>query len=138
MYKQLKVISLFVLAGLGGCVTSEQIDAGVTTLEGKSYKEAFAKLGFPDEERKIAGQTVYLWNNRDSGTFTVPTYETATTYVGGQAVTTSFTGSHTRSYDYHCTLKLVVDPKGTVIDASVDGNIGGCERYAALAPKKKS
>ncbi|WCJ63920.1 hypothetical protein [Agrobacterium tumefaciens] len=125
-----------ILAALAGCVTSEQIDAGANTFKGQHYQTAFKRLGFPDQERKIAGHTVYSWLNQNSGSYTVPTYNTATTYVGGQAIYTQVQGSRTESYDYHCKLDLVVDSKGIVIETKVDGNIGGCERYAALAPKK--
>ena len=133
MDKLLKAIAVLALAG---CVTPDQINAGARSFEGKSYKEAFAALGFPDQEQKIADHTVYIWSNRNAGSYTVPTTETATTYVGGQTVYTTVQGTKTESYDWNCTLRLVVDPKGIVIEAKADGNIGGCQRYADYAPKK--
>lgn len=131
--KSLAALALVVLAG---CVTPEQIDAGARSFEGKSYKDAFAVLGFPDDEQKIAGHTVYVWSNQSSGSYTVPTTQTATTYVGGQAIYTTVQGSKTESYDWNCKLRLVVNSEGVVVEAKTEGNIGGCERYAALAPKK--
>jgi len=121
---------------LAGCTTPEEIRSGANTFKGQNYRVAFAKLGFPDAENKIAGHTVYTWGNRNSGSYTVPTYQTATSYVGGQVVTTNFQGSRTESFDYHCKLDLIVDGSGTVVDTKVTGNIGGCERYAQFAPKK--
>ncbi|WP_454700824.1 hypothetical protein [Agrobacterium burrii] len=126
------------LVVLSGCVSSEQINAGVNTLKGKPYQSAFSTLGFPDEEKKIAGFTVYTWSNQSSGSYTVPTYNTATTYVNGQTVYSQIQGSQTHNYSYSCKLDLIVDSKGIVIDTKLEGDIGGCERYAALAPKKKS
>ncbi len=125
------------LLGLTGCVTGEDIDAGVNTFKGQHYKVAFAALGFPDAENKIAGYTVYTWGNQSSGSYVVPTTQTATSYVNGQVVYTTVQGSTVESYNYQCKLDLIVDNSGTVVDTKVDGNIGGCERYARFAPKKK-
>lgn len=133
----LKTFSVISLMGLAGCVTSEDIHSGVNTFKGQSYKVAFAQLGFPDGENKIAGHTVYTWGNQNSGTYTVPTYQTATTYVNGQAITTKIQGSTTESYNYQCRLALIVNSAGIVVDTKVEGNIGGCERYAKYAPKKQ-
>lgn len=138
MYKLSRLIVLTLAIATAGCVTSEDIGAGVRTLEGQHYTQVFKRLGYPDSERTIAGNTVYSWGSRNSGTYSVPTTSTATTYVGGQAVFTTVQGSRTESYDYYCRLDVVVNSSGVVTTAEVDGNIGGCERYAALAPKKKA
>ncbi len=135
MRRLLNLLPIASLAVLAGCVTSEQIHAGTDTLKGQSYKTAFARLGFPDQERKIAGYTVYSWTNQDSGTYSVPTYQTATSYVNGQAIYTNIQGSRTESYNYQCKLDLIVNSAGIVEDTKLEGNLGGCERYAALAPK---
>ncbi|WP_026283348.1 hypothetical protein [Rhizobium sp. 2MFCol3.1] len=131
----LKTISIASLVALTGCVTSEDIQSGVNTFKGQNYKAAFAQLGFPDAENKIAGHTVYTWGNQNSGSYTVPTYQTATTYVNGQAITTNIQGSRTESFNYECRLSLIVNSAGIVVDTKVEGNLGGCERYARFAPK---
>lgn len=121
---------------LSGCVTFEQVDAGLATLKGKSLEQVIAVLGYPDAERSIAGKTIYTWGNRNTGSYTVPTTSTATTYINGQAIQTTVYGSSTRSYDYHCKVDAIVGKGGIVEDVQYDGNLGGCERYARLAPKK--
>lgn len=136
MHRLLKSISLISLLTVTGCTTWEQVDAGVRTFKGQHYKQAIAALGFPDEERKIAGHTVYVWNNESSGSYTVPTSTTATTWVSGMPVYTTVNSTKTNSYHYECELKLVTNSAGTVIEVEVDGNLGGCEHYARYAPKK--
>lgn len=136
MHKQLKVFALLGLTALAGCATPEQITAGVTTLEGKSYKDAFERLGYPDAEEKVAGNTVYIWQNRNSGTYTVPTTQTATSYAGQQTIYTTVYGSREESFDHHCILRVAVDKSGTVINTRLKGNIGGCQHYAKLSQKK--
>lgn len=124
------------LTVLTGCVTFEQVDAGLATLRGKSLEQVIAVLGYPDSERSIAGKTIYTWGNRNTGSYTVPTTNTATTYVNGQAIQTTMYGSRTESYDYYCKVDAIVGRGGIVEDVQYDGNLGGCERYARLAPKK--
>ncbi|CAN7287213.1 hypothetical protein [Neorhizobium sp. LjRoot104] len=138
MHTVLKALSALSLLAVSGCVTSEDIRAGTDTLKGQPYQVAFQRLGFPDRESHIAGHTVYSWENQNSGSYSVPTSQTATSYVNGQVVYTTVQGSRTESYSYSCKLDLIVDPKGIVVDTKLEGNIGGCERYASLAPKKKS
>jgi hypothetical protein len=133
----LRAAASILLLTLVGCVTSEDIRAGVSTLKGQPYKVAFDRLGFPDREDKIAGYTVYSWLNQNAGSYTVPTYQTATSYVNGQPIYTSIQGTQTESYNYYCKLDVIVDASGIVSDTKIDGNLGGCERYAKLAPKKK-
>lgn len=122
---------------LSGCVTTEDINAGVMTLEGKPYQYAFDRIGYPDMERKIAGRTVFTWVNQESGTYTVPDTETATAIVDGHLITTEIQTTRLESYNYHCKLDLVVNSGGIVERAESEGNLQGCKRYAALAPKKK-
>lgn len=122
---------------LSGCVTTEDINAGVLTLEGKPYQYAFDRIGYPDMERKIAGKTVFTWVNRESGTYAVPDTETATAIVDGHIITTEIQTTRLESYNYHCKLDLIVNSGGIVERAESEGNLQGCKRYAALAPKKK-
>lgn len=124
-----------ILLPLTSCVTSEQIGAGVHSFEGKPYKVAFDALGYPDQERVIDGKRVFTWSNQNSGSYSVPTSSTATTFVGGRTITTTIQGTRTESYDYNCKVDMVVGSSGIIEKAQGEGNIGGCERYAKFAPK---
>lgn len=130
------VSALVSVIGLGGCVTFDQIDAGLSTLKGKTLKQTIAVMGYPDSERKIADKTIYNWGNEESVTLTIPTTTSATSYVGGQAIYTSIQGSRTNTYNYSCSVDVIVGKGGTVEAVEYSGNLGGCERYAALASPK--
>lgn len=137
MQRLLKSISLVSLLALPGCTTWEQVQHGVQSFQGQHYKQAIATLGFPDEERRVAGHTVYIWRNESSGSYTVPTTSTASTYVGGKYINTTVYGSERRSFNHNCELKLVTNSAGIVVDGELEGNLGGCGHYARYAPKKK-
>ncbi|MBB4065032.1 hypothetical protein [Gellertiella hungarica] len=138
MRKTFACLSLaFGLAVLAGCVTGEDVTRGTATLIGRPVEEAFDRIGFPDEERQIAGRTVYTWRNREIGSYEVPTSEIVTTYVDGHPVESVLQGSRTEVYERQCQLDLVVGRGGIVERAQADGNLAGCSRYAALAPKRR-
>lgn len=130
------ITALASLVGLAGCVTFDQIDAGLSTLKGKTLEQTIAVMGYPDSERKIVGKTIYNWGNEESLTLTTPTTTSATSYVGGQAIYTSIQGSQTNTYNYSCSVDVIVGKSGIVEEVEYSGNLGGCERYAALATPK--
>lgn len=128
-------VALLVMAG---CQTFENIDAGLSSLRGQPYQAAFDVLGFPDAETTIAGKRVFTWGSRNTGSYTVPTFNSNTAYVNGNPVYVQTQGSRTEYYDYHCRIDVIVGSNGLIEQSKFDGNIGGCERYAQLlAPKRK-
>lgn len=123
---------------LVGCQTFENIDAGLADLKGKPYQSAFKVLGFPDGEKSIAGYKVYVWGSRNSGSYSVPTFNSSTAYVNGSPIYVQSQGTRTETYDYYCTIEVIVNTAGVIENAKYDGNIGGCERYAQrLKPIKR-
>ncbi|SCW76999.1 hypothetical protein SAMN02927900_04748 [Rhizobium mongolense subsp. loessense] len=126
-----KTLALISLAVASGCTTMEDAKPAMQSLKGQPVQAAFAKLGYPDAEQNIAGKKIYVWNTSSSGTYTVPTTNTATTYVNGQAIYSTVQGTRTESYDYSCKLRLIASQGGIIENWDWDGNIGGCERYAA-------
>jgi len=125
------------LSLLVGCQTFETMDAGLTSLRGQPYQAAFDVLGFPDGESQIAGKRVFTWGSRNAGSYSLPTFNTSTAYVNGQTVYVQSQGTRTETYDYHCKIDVIVGSSGLIEHTKYDGNIGGCERYARLFPKKK-
>lgn len=111
----------------------------MTSLQGKPVQAAFAALGYPDQEMTIAGKKVYVWATNYSGSYTVPTTSTATTYVGTTPINTTIYGSETQSYNANCKIRVISDG-GTIIDWDAEGNEYGCSSYAdrlrPLVPKK--
>lgn len=122
---------------VGGCTTFEDMDAGLNDFKGQHYNAAFAKLGFPDSEKNIAGYTVYVWGSQSSGSYTIPTTSTATSYVNGQTIYTQIQGTRTVDYDYNCKIEVIVDASGIIVASKFDGNIGGCERYGRILKPTK-
>ncbi|MEY9584066.1 hypothetical protein [Sinorhizobium fredii] len=136
MKKLITTISTLIV--LAGCTTMEDLDAGLRDLKGKPYQVAFAKLGFPDNEKTVAGHKVYVWSTSSSGSYSIPKYNTATSYVNGQAIYTNYQTTENVSYDYSCEVEVIVDPSGTIAHIKWEGNPGGCEAYAqrVKVPKK--
>lgn len=132
------ITTISTLIALAGCSTTEDLQAGLGELKGKPYQAAFAKLGFPDSEKTIAGHKVYGWSTQNSGSYSVPQFNTATSYVNGQAIYTNYQTSKQVSYDYYCTVEVIVDASGIIAHTKFDGNIGGCETFAQrVKPAKK-
>ncbi|MCM2451928.1 hypothetical protein [Agrobacterium vitis] len=130
-------ITAALMLALAGCQTFETMDAGLAGLKGRSYQTAFDVLGFPDGEKQIAGKRVFTWANQNSGSYSVPTYNQSTAWVNGSPVQIQSQGTATESYDYHCRIDVIVNDKGIVEDTKYDGNIGGCERWAAKMKAKR-
>ncbi|WP_095204636.1 hypothetical protein [Mesorhizobium carmichaelinearum] len=129
------IYALVALAAAAGCQTFEKMDEGLGSLEGKPYRAAFKILGFPDAETKIDGKRVFTWRSRDTGSYTVPTFNSSTAHVNGQPVYVESEGTATETYDYHCKIDVIVGSSGIIELAKYDGNIGGCEGYARLFPR---
>lgn len=128
----------FMLVVLAGCQTFENMEAGLGSLRGQPYQAAFDVLGFPDAENTIAGKRVFTWGSRNSGSYTVPTFNSNTAYVNGTPIYVQTQGSRTEYYDYHCRIDIIVGSGGLIEHYKFDGNIGGCEKYSrALTPKRR-
>lgn len=137
MKKLSRLVIIAALASVGGCQTFEKMDAGLSSLRGQPYQAAFDILGFPDGESSIAGKRVFSWGTRNVGSYSVPTFNTSTAYVNGQAVTIQSQGSRTETYDYNCRIDIIVGASGIIEQSKYEGNIGGCERYGRLFAVKK-
>ncbi len=136
MTRLLKTIALISLGAVSGCVTMDSAKPAMEALKGQPLSAAIAKLGYPDSQMSIAGKKVYTWNNHDSGSYTLPTYNTATTYVNGQPIYSTVQGSRTTSYDYECKLKIIASQSDIIENFEWDGDIGGCEAFAMRLQKK--
>jgi hypothetical protein len=124
------------LLTLASCQTFEDIDTGLAGLRGRPYQAAFDVLGFPDAENRIAGKRVFTWGSRNTGSYTVPTFNSSTAYVNGKPIYIQTQGTATETYDYYCKIDVIVGSSGLIEHYKFDGNIGGCERYARLLRSK--
>jgi hypothetical protein len=66
----MRMILLAAVAGMLASCAGETIKKGMGEMVGKPLSAVTDKLGFPTEERTIAGQKVYIWLTRtmDEGT----------------------------------------------------------------------
>lgn len=126
------IIASVALSILSGCQsTFDNMDAGLTSLRGKPYQAAIYVLGHPDAESRIADKRVFTWASRNVGSYTVPTFNSSTTYVNGEEpIYTETQGTATEIYEDYCKIDVIVGSWGMIEDTKYDGNIGGCDEYA--------
>ena len=74
------------VVALAGCATFKNMEEGLHALMGKSDKEAFSVLGYPNSKQEFSGDTVYIWGRSNSGTMFLPQTMATTGYVGNTAV----------------------------------------------------
>ena len=128
---------------LASCTTFEDIDGGLSVFRGRPVDDLISVIGFPDGQRTIAGRTLVIWNTNQNVTTVTPvtTYNsgTANVYGSGGYGYGSYSGSSTTyvpsTVNYNCTVMVEIDRQNRIINHDLEGNIGGCERYAvALRP----
>ncbi|MFB2563658.1 hypothetical protein [Rhizobium sp. IMFF44] len=136
MNRILTTIALISLGAVAGCVTMDSAKPAMQAMKGKPVSVAIAKLGYPDGQMNIAGKKVYVWSSSSHGTYTVPTTTSTTTYINGMPIYGTAYGTSTESYDYQCKLKVIASPSDVIESWEWEGNIGGCERYAARLTSK--
>lgn len=123
---------------ISSCTTFEDIDRGLSQLQGRPVDDLIGILGFPDGEQSIAGRRLVVWSSSQNITTVTPVTNyssgTANAYgTGGYAygnyseTTTSYVPS---TVNYNCTIKVQIDSANRIVDYDFEGNIGGCERYA--------
>lgn len=118
---------------LSGCMTWGSFNERLTNLGGNSIDVAIDRLGYPSDERTIAGRHLFTWSTSSSGVVFMPqtSYSTATAY--NRFGTTTATGT-TTSYapmpvSYGCQVILEVDGNNRITRYQYSGNIGGCQGY---------
>ncbi|MGC1497815.1 MAG: hypothetical protein WA790_18570 [Sulfitobacter sp.] len=123
---------------LSACTTFEDIDQGLSLLEGRPIDDLIGILGFPDGEQNIAGRKLVVWSSSQNVTTVTPVTNyssgTANAYGTGGYAYGTYSGT-TTSYvpstvNYNCTIKVQIDRANRIVGHDFEGNIGGCERYA--------
>ena len=114
---------------LSGCASFEALDAGLDTLKGQSRDVAIARLGFPTDQKEIAGKDVFIWST--GGTYSQPG-----TYFGGCGDryggirSMSCVGFMPSTYSAFCEIRVIADKSGTIVHTQRRGDATTCETYA--------
>ncbi|MEZ5720924.1 MAG: hypothetical protein R3D59_04130 [Paracoccaceae bacterium] len=129
------ILTTVVAMSLSGCLNPNQtLQERQVNYVGHSAETLIARLGVPDAEGVVAGRKFYAWSTRETGSYTMPQYNTGTVnttlYGGGGTAfgtgTYGYTTYNTTHYDYHCVLRAFINPQGNVTGFDMDGNLGGC------------
>lgn len=124
-----RVAVILAALALAGCANFEALDAGLDTLKGQNRDVAIQRLGFPDDQKEIAGKDVYIWTT--GGTFYQPG-----SYFGGcsdryggirSMSCVGFMPSTTYAF---CEIRVIADKSGTIVDTERRGDAATCEQYA--------
>lgn len=124
---------------VASCTTFEDIDDGLSQFRGQPIDKLIDVLGFPDGEHSVSGLKLVVWSSSQNVTTSTPvtTYNSGNVnaYGNGGYAYGNYSGTSTTyvptTVNYNCTLKVQVDQKNTILAHDFEGNIGGCEKYAA-------
>jgi len=125
---------------LTGCATEpppapmpnnwDVINAGIQRYRGRDVRELAAVLGYPDSQRAVMGDLVFVWHTDMNAP--VPNFNTQTTT--GMVGTTPYFENTTQSQPLlvhlQCTIEVATDENGAVKTYHLDGQSGACWRYA--------
>jgi hypothetical protein len=120
---------LLCLLLLAACAT-QQLNTGLQTLIGHNIREAMSHLGYPDGQREIMGDTIYIWSTNRSGVLPMNMPATTTGTVGGVPYSGTTTSMAFVPIAIRCTVQIAVAPDGTIKSYQWEGNEAGCKRYA--------
>ncbi len=128
-------VTLFAACFVLSSCAFDQIESGFTALEGQKIQTAFEYLGYPDSEQEIAGSKVFTWGREFTRTSVTPvnSYNYGGIYgYDGYGSAVGYSTSYIPQTNYYsCTLKLITDQDGTIIDGQYDGDLGGCAKYGS-------
>ncbi|MFI4985894.1 MAG: hypothetical protein ACHQF3_00475 [Alphaproteobacteria bacterium] len=128
------VLALITVLCLTGCV-AQNINDGLNGLMGQNIQAAVARLGYPDAQRTMLGDTIYVWSSNHSAALPVTSTNTTVGTVGTMPVYGTTTSTEWVPVNYNCTIQIATDADGTMKHYQWSGNMGGCASYArALKP----
>jgi len=137
---------IIVLVFLGGCASFSDLTDGLDYLQFHQYpgfraiKEQDPKptnfvwpagvssidmairiFGYPNDERKIRDKVIYTWS-----TDRLQSYEVPDSYYVPYGQIQTY---HSKTVSHFCTIRIIVDENGFIVDRDWEGNLGGCRFY---------
>jgi len=67
-----RITGAFCVLLISSCTTFEDIDQGLTMLQGRSVDDLIGILGFPDGEQNVAGRRFVVWSSSQNVTTIIP------------------------------------------------------------------
>ncbi len=132
------ILALIAALGLTGCV-AQNLNDGLKGLMGQNIQAAVARLGYPDGQRTMLGDTIYVWSSNHSAVIPLTSTNTTVGTVGSTPVYGTTTSTEWVPANYNCTIQIATDDAGTMKRYQWNGNMGGCAQYArALRPPLNS
>jgi hypothetical protein len=129
------VIAIIASLSLCGCV-AQRMDEGLRALLGQDIHEAVRRLGYPDAQRKMSGDTIYVWGTSRDEVLPMSTTSTTSGMVGSAPVYGTTTSTELVPANFNCKIELAVDSNSIIKNFRYTGNAGGCAAYArALKPQ---
>ena len=114
------ILSISLCFMISGCVhSSTKIVNYISNYAGQDVENIFVLLGYPDYENQFRDRKIYVWTN--SNMQYIPNFQ-----YNPYGLATN--GGHYAQGN--CTIKVITDRYGRIIDAEVQGNEYGCEIYA--------
>jgi hypothetical protein len=120
---------------LAGCQTAT-IERNLAAAHGRDVEEVIHRIGLPDAERVVAGRKMYIWDRRVQAIVPVVSNSTTTGFVGTTPVTANSAQTSYVPAALYCQIRIVVDADNRIISSDLDGNQGGCARYANLFSRR--
>lgn len=120
---------------LVGCETAA-IERNLAAAHGKDVEEIISRIGLPDTERVVAGRKMYVWDRRVQAVVPLMSSSTTTGFVGTTPVTANSMQTNYVPAAFYCQIRIVVDANNRIIASDLDGNQGGCARYANMLSRR--
>jgi len=124
-----KIVATICLVLVAGCAT-QQLDTGLKGLIGRPVSEAVGRLGYPDSQREMMGDKLYVWSTSHTAVMPIMNTSTTTGNVGGMPVYGQTTGMTMVPMNANCLIQVAVTENGIIKSYQWRGNEMGCKMYA--------
>ncbi|MEZ5919208.1 MAG: hypothetical protein R3D66_04680 [Alphaproteobacteria bacterium] len=103
--------------------------------EGQHIDKAIALIGYPDEEKTIAGKKIYFWRN--GGAVALPSTTTSNTrgVIGSTSYSGTTTSLGTSIASISCEIKIVTE-NDIILKVEAYGDNYGCRKYSQSIENK--
>lgn len=126
---QMRNMVLLAALALSGCVGT-RLSNGLEAYLNHDIRDMVARLGYPDGERTIMGDHLYVWSTNRTGLLPVTSLSTTTGSVGGMPYYGNTTSTGFMPMQMQCTIELAVDRSNRITHYQWHGNPAGCAHYA--------